>query len=83
MNDGGDLFVDRSTVSHNHAGGHGGGIYNHSGVIVIDNATIAHNTSVTTGGGIHVGSGSVFIVSSTLLGIDLSPAWGVGYRFAL
>lgn len=49
---GGYLWIQKSTIGGNQAGGEGGGVYQGEGDLYIDNSTIAENTA-TRGGGLY------------------------------
>ena len=48
----GHVAIHGSTISGNHAGGQGGGIFNNSNLLIDSSSVIANNTSGTQGGGL-------------------------------
>jgi hypothetical protein len=73
----GSAILVNDTITKNHAGGEGGGVYTHGvGSTSLNAVTIARNSAGNVGGGVYVGNSATMNVKNSLIGLNTAPAFG-------
>ena len=80
LNDGGNLTLINTAITHNLADNDGGGIRNIGGTLRLDNSQVINNTSNTNGGGIYISGGTATLMNSTVISNNQAIFTGGGLK---